>query len=131
MTTKMSSKRSRSRVESDRGPKRGQRNLERARKDKVAKGESWVARDMLRRQAAEAATGLHGSVAEEVQEQKMHEKKAEALPQPEEKQKLMKTLSWMQWRWICSAGLKRRTANLFVSFARNGQLHHISRPVST
>ena len=89
MTTKMSSKRSRSRVESDRGPKRGQRNLERARKDKVAKGESWVARDMLRRQAAEAATGLHGSVAEEVQEQKMHEKKAEALPQPEEKQKLI------------------------------------------
>ena len=89
MTTKTSSKLSRSRRESDRGPKRAQRQLERARKDKLARGETWVPPDILRRQAAEAATGLHGSVAEEVQAEKMHEKKAEPLPDQEQKQKLI------------------------------------------
>ena len=89
MTTETSSKLSRSRRESDRGPKRVKRQLERARKHKLARGESWVPPDILRRQAAEAATGLHGSVAEEVQGEKMHEKKAEPLPDQEEKRKLI------------------------------------------
>ena len=48
MTTATSSKLSRSRREPDRGPKRAQRQLERARKDKLARGETWVPKEKLR-----------------------------------------------------------------------------------
>ena len=89
METASSSKLSRSRREEDRGPKRKERRLERARQHKLAKGETWVPPEILRTQSTEAATGSHGSVVEEGQAQKMNEKKAEPLPDEEQKQKLI------------------------------------------
>ena len=89
MSTGRSSKMSLSRPERERGPKRRAKKLARAEQHKAERGLEWKDPEQQRQAAAEMATGVKGTLARGIHDNKLREKKEEPLPDVEEKQEII------------------------------------------
>ena len=106
MDTGTTSKKSQSRPESERGPKRKERRLRRAQKYYEEQGLQWKEKEQLKQQAAELALpGVKGSVASSMHDDILEQKHLEPVPEGDEKRKaiedaLVKEIPVEMNKWV-------------------------------